>query len=658
MRYTLQRMRSVLTTLLLALALLRPACDAIAQDSFIPEAPPETREDLLKRITQRVPVMGLAMAQDGVLASAGDVLRVWDGINGGSLISLVGLYPTPYRAAAFSPDGTSVVGLSLEGEMNAWAIPLRFKASYIDRQESAAHGQNKAHYGAQANALAYSPNSRVIVSAASDTHPIKVWNADTGALIRAIDPPVVTNVTALAFSPDGAVLAFGTQHDLVFLKTSDWSVSRTIKAHDDWINAIAFTPDGKTVASVSDDKTAKLWKTDTGEPVATLTGHTQAVRGVAVSPDGDLIATASLDKTVKVWRRADGSLVGTINHTRPVYAVAFTEPGTELATGSADNTVRLWRVPDWKLTQRMTGPQESIETKFLFEADEPSVNSSESPLAFQPFAMGDVLPKVTNGSPPPDLASFGNQLLRILQAGQVELLETLFVASGFEVDGPAVLQDREALQARFFDTTRLRALLGNYLQRRADPAKVDIQRFKSLQEIIRGEGATVGTQLLDRKAGPVDEDAATVVVYWKTDPAMYGLVDYPRFSVARRGGTWRVVGLNVPLDISNPTRAEVLRQRTGRVRSFVDQVARTLMSDAAPPAELASTTIPAIVRENRTALAFEIQFAKNAGPWLAPDLDAAEIAVRWDGDPSDYKLAVYPTLTIRLENGSWRIQPQ
>ena len=397
-------MRSHLKQIVLLLALLRPACDAIAQDSFIPEAPSETRDDLLKRITQRIPVMGLAMAQDGVLASAGDVLRVWDGINGGSLISLVGLYPTPYRAAAFSPDGTSVVGLSLEGEMNAWAIPLRFKASYIDRQESAARGQNKAHYGAQANALVYSPDGRILVSAASDTHPIKIWNADTGALIRSIDPPGVTSVTALAFSPDGAFLAFGTQHDLVFLKTSDWSVSRTIKAHDDWINAIAFAADGKTVASASEDKSARLWKTDTGEPVATLSGHTQAVRGIAVSPDGDLIATASLDKTVRIWRRSDASLVGTINHPRPVYAVAFTEPGTELATGSADNTVRLWRVPDWKLTQRMTGPEESVGTRYLFEADEPAVDTSESPLAFQPSSMKDVPPKLTDGAPPRDLA--------------------------------------------------------------------------------------------------------------------------------------------------------------------------------------------------------------------------------------------------------------
>jgi hypothetical protein len=272
--------------------------------------------------------------------------------------------------------------------------------------------------------------------------------------------------------------------------------------------------------------------------------------------------------------------------------------------------------------------------------------------------MKDVPPKLNNGAPPRDLAQFGGQLLRVLQAAQLQQLETFFVTTGFEVDGPTVLQDREALQGRLFETNRLRALLGNYLQPRADPTKVDIQRFKSLQEIIRAEGATVGTQTLERKTGPGDEDAATIVIYWKTDPARFGLIDYPRFSVARRGGAWRVVGLTVPLDIASPSRADALRQRTGRLRSFVNQLARTLISDAPPPSELGSTPTQTIVRENRTALAFEIQFAKNSGPWLAPDLDNAEIVVRWDGDPADYKLAVYPTLNLRLENGSWRIQPR
>jgi hypothetical protein len=272
--------------------------------------------------------------------------------------------------------------------------------------------------------------------------------------------------------------------------------------------------------------------------------------------------------------------------------------------------------------------------------------------------MKDVPPKLNNGAPPRDLAQFGGQLLRVLQAAQLQQLETFFVTSGFEVDGPTVLQDREALQGRLFETNRLRALLGNYLRQRSDPSTVDIQRFKSLQEIIRAEGATVGTQTLERKTGPGDEDAATIVIYWKTDPATFGLIDYPHFAVARRGGAWRVVGLTVPLDIANPTRADALRQRTGRLRSFVNQLARALISDAPPPAELGSTPIQTIVRENRTALAFEIQFAKNSGPWLAPDLDNAAIVVRWDGDPADYKLAVYPTLNLRLENGSWRIQPQ
>jgi len=77
--------------------------DVEAQDTFIREVMPETREELLLRITRHTPVYGLAVAQDGVFAAASDVLRVWDGISGSSLVSLVGLYASPFQAADCRP---------------------------------------------------------------------------------------------------------------------------------------------------------------------------------------------------------------------------------------------------------------------------------------------------------------------------------------------------------------------------------------------------------------------------------------------------------------------------------------------------------------------------------------------------------------------------
>jgi len=151
-------------------------------------------------------------------------------------------------------------------------------------------------------------------------------------------------VNCVALSPDGKRLASASDDQTVKVwDATSGQEMLTLKGHTNGVNAVAFRPDGKRLASASEDGTVKVWDASSGQETLTLKGHSSPVRTVAFSPDGKRLASASEDGKVKVWDAGNGLETLTLKgHEEDVSSVAFSPDGKQLASAGVDQTVKVW----------------------------------------------------------------------------------------------------------------------------------------------------------------------------------------------------------------------------------------------------------------------------------------------------------------------------
>jgi WD40 repeat protein len=252
-------------------------------------------------------------------------------------------------AVTFSPDGRMLASGSLNSTL-LWDTS--------DPTHPRKLGELRSHSG-WVGAVAFNADGRTL--ATGDDNAVILWDVSNPGQPRQLGQPVTghtASVAALAFSPDGHVLASGSADNSVILwDTSNPAQPRQLaqlRAHTGAVGAVAFSPDGRVLASGSADNSVFLWDTSNpaqprqiGQP---LTGHADLVNALAFSPDGRVLASGSGDSSVILWDTSNPSKSHSISqlsgHTSPVRVVLFNRDGRRVAAAGADHAVIEWDVTD------------------------------------------------------------------------------------------------------------------------------------------------------------------------------------------------------------------------------------------------------------------------------------------------------------------------
>ena len=178
-------------------------------------------------------------------------------------------------------------------------------------------------------------------------------------------PGQVGRVSSVAFSPDGKALAsasYDTNSTGLWEVSTGKNINTITDDHSGGIARVIFSPDGKTIASGSLRNSIKLWEVSTGKLINTFTEHSGGVESVAFSPDGKTLASSSrVDNSIKLWEVSTGKLINTLYGSSGfVFSVAFSPDGKTLASGNLEYTINLWEVSTGRNINTLKGHSSSV----------------------------------------------------------------------------------------------------------------------------------------------------------------------------------------------------------------------------------------------------------------------------------------------------------